>query len=80
MMSKLFKRSGFQVFVKNSEGEVVKGMPIRVVKAHSMTVTAEPHPETHQLILEDEYEIHVNIFTKDGRKIHPSEVRRKKCQ
>lgn len=63
-----------QVFVKNAEGEIVKGMPIRVVKPHSMTVTAEPHPETHQLILEDDYDIKVNILTKDGRKVYPSEV------
>ena len=49
-------------------------MPVRIVKAHSMTVTAEPNPETKQLILDHEYTVKVNIFTKDERPIYPSEV------
>ena len=62
------------MFLKNSEGEIVKGMPMRVVKAHSITVTAEPNPESKQLILDHEYTIKVNIFTKDNRPVYPSEV------
>ena len=64
----------FQVFVKNAEGEIIKGMPIRIAKAHSLTVTAEPNPESKQLILDQEYTIKVNIFTKDERPIYPSDV------
>ena len=62
------------VFVKNSEGEIIKGMPIRVTKAGSVTVTAEPHPDSKQLILNHEYTIKVNVFNKEGRPIYPSEV------
>ena len=62
------------VFVKNSEGEIIKGMPIRVSKAGSVTVTAEPHSDSKQLILGHEYTIKVNVFTKEGRPIYPSEV------
>ena len=62
------------VFVKNSEGEIIKGMPIRVSKAGSVTVTAEPHSDSKQLILDHEYTIKVNVFTKEGRPIYPSEV------
>merc|ERR1712213_175779 len=43
------------IFVKNSQGDIVKGMPIRVTKAASITVTAEPHPESKQLILDHDY-------------------------
>ena len=49
-------------------------MPIRVTKAGSVTVTAEPHPDSKQLILSREYTIKVNIFNKEGRPIYPSEV------
>ena len=48
-------------------------MPIRVTKASHLTVTAEPNPESSQLIKNREYEIKVNIFTKEGRPIYPSE-------
>ena len=60
--------------MKNAEGEIIKGMPIRVTKAGSVTVTAEPHPDSKQLILSREYTIKVNIFNKEGRPIYPSEV------
>jgi hypothetical protein len=66
--------SFLQLFVKNTDGEVVKGMPVRVTTAHSITVTAEPHPDSKQLMLDNEYQIKINIFNKDGRPVFPSPV------
>ena len=48
-------------------------MPIRVTKAASITVTAEPHPESKQLILDHDYVIRINIFNKEGRPVYPSD-------
>ena len=62
-----------QVFVKNTDGEIVKGMPIRVTKAHSLTVKAHPNPESKQLILDHDYTVKVTVFNKEGREIYPSE-------
>jgi len=61
------------IFVKNPEGEIVKGMPIRVTKAHSLTVKAHPNPESKQLILDHDYTVKVTVFNKEGREIYPSE-------
>jgi len=63
-----------QIFVKNADGEIVKGMPIRVTRAHSIKVTSYPNPESKQLILENVYEIKIEIFDKNEQAIYPSEV------
>lgn len=61
------------VFVKNSEGEIVKGMPIRVDKANKIKIVAEPSSKSNQLIKGNDYTIKINIFTKEDRPIYPSE-------
>jgi len=61
------------VFLKNSEGEVVKGMPIFVTTAHKVNVTLHPHPESRQLIKNNEFDLHIDIFNKEEKKIYPSE-------
>lgn len=63
------------MLVKNAEDEVVKRVPIRVTTAGHLTVTLKEDADNVRMILGNEYEISVNIFNKDGRKIHPSEVR-----
>jgi hypothetical protein len=60
--------------VKNAEGEIVKGMPIRVTTAHSLKVKAYPNPESKQLILDNVYEIRIEIFDKNEQPVYPSEV------
>jgi hypothetical protein len=61
------------LFVRNAEGEVVKSVPVRITTASSITVTTLQDPESNQMILGNEYDVAVNIFNRDGRKIHPSE-------
>jgi len=61
------------VFVKNSEGEIVKGMPIRVDKANKIKIVAEPSSKSNQLIKGNDYTVKINIFTKEDRPIYPSE-------
>jgi len=65
----------FQIFVKNPEGEIIKGMPIRVTKAHTLKIVSHPYPESKQLILDNVYEIKVEIYDKEERQIYPSEVK-----
>jgi hypothetical protein len=64
-----------QLFIKSSDGEIVKSVPVRVTTANHVTVTIRQNPEATQVILGHEYDIEVNIFNKDGRKIHPSDVK-----
>ena len=62
------------VFLKNSEGEVLKGMPIWVTPVHKVDVTAHPHPESRQLIKKQDYDLHVDLYNKEGKKLYPSEA------
>ena len=70
------KQGETYIFLKNKEGEVLKGMPIWVTTAHKVNITSNPHPESKQLIKGNEYDIHVDILTKEGKAIHPSPVRK----
>ena len=63
------------VFLKNSDGEVIKGMPEWVTPARKVNVTAHPHPESRQLVKKQEYQLVVDILNKEGKRIHPSKVR-----
>lgn len=49
-------------------------MPIRVTRAHTLKVTAYPNPESKQLILDNVYEIKIEIFDRDEQPVYPSEV------
>ena len=62
-----------QLFVKDLEGNIVKGTPIRCTKPDRLEVIALPYVESRQLIVNKEYEIAINIFDKDDNKIYPSE-------
>ena len=55
-------------------------MPIRVTRAHSIKVTAYPNPESKQLILDNVYEIKIEIFDKGEQAIYPSEVNFVLCE
>ena len=66
--------SPFQLFVKNSEGEIVTFAPIRITTAHSLKVESNPDPESNQLILGHDYEIKLRIYNKEGMEIYPSPV------
>jgi len=50
-------------------------MPIRVTKAHTLKIVFHPYPESKQLILDNVYEIKVEIYDKEERQIYPSEVK-----
>lgn len=63
-----------QIFVKNQEGEIIKGMPIRVTKAHSLKIVAYPNPDSKQLTLDNVYEIKVEIYDKNENLVYPSTV------
>lgn len=60
--------------MKNSEGEVIKFVPVRVTTAHSLTVTARQDPDSKQLMLGHTYDIDIQIYNKDERPIYPSPV------
>ena len=57
---------------------MVKSCPVRVTTAASLEVIQREKPESKQLILGMDYDIDVVVKDPDGRKIHPSEVRRRK--
>jgi hypothetical protein len=61
------------LLVRDLEGNIVKGVPVRVVNAHRMEVVAHPYPESRQLIINHEYDINITIFDKDNHEIFPSE-------
>ena len=63
------------VFLKNSDGEVIKGMPVWVTPAHKVNITAHPHPESRQLVKKQDYELVIDILNKEGKRIYPSKVR-----
>ncbi len=43
-------------------------------RAYSLKVTSYPNPESKQLILDNVYEIKVEIFDRDEHPVYPSEV------
>jgi len=61
--------------VKNPEGEIIKGMPVRVTKAHSMKIVTYPDPDSKQLTVDHIYEIKVEIYDKNDNQIYPSTVK-----
>lgn len=61
---------------EQEEANVVKSCPVRVTTAASLEVIQREKPESKQLILGMDYDIDVVVKDPDGRKIHPSEVRR----
>ncbi len=62
---------------EQDEANVVKSCPVRVTTAASLEVIQREKPESKQLILGMDYDIDVVVKDPDGRKIHPSEVRRR---
>lgn len=60
------------LFVKNSEGEIVKGVPVRITTAHKLLVKSYPDPDSNQLILGHTYDIQIEVFNRDERPIYPS--------
>ena len=61
------------LLVKDLEGNIVKGVPVRIVKPHRMEVVAHPFPESKQLLVNHQYDINITIFDEDDHAIYPSE-------
>jgi len=61
------------IFVKDLEGNILKGVPIRTASPHRMEVKSYPHPESKQLIINQEYDINITIYDKEDHEIYPSE-------
>ena len=66
----------FQLYVRNMEGEVVKGQPIWVVRPKRIEILSHPFPKSKQLMNEHIYDIKVDIYDKDDHLIYPSKVSR----
>ena len=64
-----------QLYVRNKEGEVIKGQPIWVVRPKRIEISSHPHPESKQLLNQHTYDIKVDIYDKDDHLIYPSKVR-----
>ena len=60
--------------MKSQDGEIIKGMPIWVTRPKKLVVTSHPHPESKQLILQQTYDLKVDIYDKDDHLIYPSKV------
>jgi len=60
------------LFVKDKEGEVIKGQPIWVARPKKLVVNTYPYPESKQLIINREYDIKIDIYDKDDHLIYPS--------
>merc|ERR1712013_79677 len=61
------------ILVKDLEGNILKGVPIRTASPHRMEIKSHPYPESKQLIVHHEYDINITIFDKDDHEIYPSE-------
>eukprot|EP00090_Calanus_glacialis_P028282 TRINITY_DN45475_c0_g1_i1.p1 TRINITY_DN45475_c0_g1~~TRINITY_DN45475_c0_g1_i1.p1 ORF type:complete len:919 (-),score=251.02 TRINITY_DN45475_c0_g1_i1:238-2994(-) len=61
------------ILVKDLEGNILKGVPIRTASPHRMEIKSHPYPESKQLIVNQEYDINITIFDKEDHKIYPSE-------
>ena len=61
------------LLIKDKDGGIVKGVPIRTASPHRMEIRAHPHPESRQLIVGQEYNITTTIYDVDGHEIFPSE-------
>merc|ERR1719438_388133 len=61
------------LLIKDGEGTIIKGIPIRTASPHKMEIKAHPYPESRQLIVGQEYNITTTIFDKEGHEIFPSE-------
>jgi len=60
------------LYVRNKEGEVIKGQPIWVVRPKRIEISSHPHPESKQLLNQHTYDIKVDIYDKDDHLIYPS--------
>ena len=61
------------LLVKDLEGNILKGVPIRTVSPARLVVAAHPHPESKQLLVNHEYNITVTMYDEDDHEIFPSE-------
>merc|ERR1719334_247425 len=61
------------LLVKNLEGNIVKGIPVRTASPHRMELKSHPHPESRQLTVNQEYDINITIFDNEDHVIFPSE-------
>jgi len=61
------------ILVKDLEGNILKGVPIRTASPHRMEIKSHPYPDSKQLIVHHEYDINITIFDKEDHKIYPSE-------
>ena len=61
------------LLIKDGEGNIVKGVPIRTARPHRMEIQAHPHPQSKQLIVGQEYNITTTIYDKEDHVIYPSE-------
>jgi len=61
------------ILVKDLEGNILKGVPIRTASPHRIEIKSHPYPESKQLIVNNEYDINITIFDKEDHKIYPSE-------
>lgn len=61
------------LLVKDTDGNIIKGVPVRVVRPHRMEVVSHPFPQSKQLIVNHEYDINITIYDADDHVIHPSD-------
>ena len=61
------------LLIKDGEGNIIKGVPIRTARPHKMEIRSHPYPESRQLIVGQEYNITTTIWDKEGHEIYPSE-------
>ena len=61
------------LLVRDLEGNIIKGVPIRTARPARMEIRSHPNPSSVQLIVGQEYNITTTIYDEDDHVIYPSD-------
>ena len=61
------------LLVKDLNGNIIKGVPIRTARPARIEIKSHPNPESVQLIVNKEYNVTTTIFDEDDHVIYPSD-------